>query len=218
MANLLSLRTAKADVIVRFDAAFFDGHVVPLLARRGFAFTASATTPADLTLAGDTAALDRLLGGRAASLPLSPATPSPSSGLRMQATARVWRALVVVDDGRGRPAARSRDVGGAGGAGGWDPARGRLSDSVRGPGGRRVKARPRRRTTTTIAGAPPPPPSTAPARPAASDPAAFALGHLMRLADHVVEAVRDVGDDVVVVVVDGRVLVDGVDRGAVVPG
>lgn len=214
MANLLSLRTAKADVLVRFDAAFFDGHVVPLLASRGFAFTASATTPADLTLAGDAAALDRLLGGRAASLPLSPATPSPSSGLRMQATARVWRALVVVDDGRGRPAARSRDVGGAGG---WDPARGRLSDSVRGPGGRRVKARPRRRTTT-IAAAPPPPPSTAPARPAASDPAAFALVHLMRLADHVVEAVRDVGDDVVVVVVGGRVLVDGVDRGAVVPG
>ena len=198
MANLLSLRAAKADVLVRFDAAFFDGSIAPLLAKRGFAFSASASGPADLRIDGDAAAVDRFLGGRAA-------VPA----CRLAAAARVWRALVVIDDGRGRPAGRSRDVGGQGGYG---AAAAPTSDSVRGPGGRRIKARPRRRSARVPDA---PPPSAAPSTPAASDPAAFALGHLMRLAERVVEAVRDESDAAAVVVEGGRVVVDDVDRGPI---
>lgn len=197
MANLLSLRAAKADVLVRFDAAFFDGPIASLLAKRGFAHSASATGPADLRIDGDGAAIERFLGGRAA-----------APACRLVAAARVWRALVVVDDGRGRPTGRSRDVGAQGG---WSAAMLPATDSVRGPGGRRIKARPRRRTARLPDA--PPPPTTAASTPAASDPAAFALGHLLRLAERVVDAVRDVNDDLVVTVDGGRVVVDGVDRG-----
>ena len=195
MANLLSLRASKADVIVRFDAAFFDAQVAPLLAKRGFAFSASAAGAADLRIVGDDAAIDRLLAGR-----------SLVPDCRVEAAARVWRALVVVDDGRGRGAARVRDVGGNAG---WEAARGAVSDSVRGPGGRRIKARPRRRSVRPPGA---PPTTTAPSTPAASDPAAFALGHLQRLAERVVDLVRDV-DAAAVVVVDGGVIVDGKDVG-----
>jgi hypothetical protein len=196
VANLLSLRASGPDVFVRFDAPFFDGAVVSLLARRGFVFSASASGPADLRIDGDHAAIERFLGGRA-SVP----------ACRITAAARVWRALVVVDDGRRRAAAgRSRDVGGQAG---WADTGPTKTDSARAPDGRRIKARPRKPSAHL---AEPPPPTTSMAAPAASDPAAFALAHLLRLAERVAYAVRDAVDDAVVVVDAGRIVVGGLER------
>jgi hypothetical protein len=195
--NLLTLRAGPDAALVRFDAAFFDGFVVPLLRRRGFAPTVSARAAGDLCVAVDDVALDRFLAGR---------DPVPAG--RLEATARVWRALLVVDDGRPRPAARSRDIAFASAAG---ETAAPVADSVRAPDGRRVKARARRRSPH-----PPAPPSSSPTAPAswlASDPAAFALAQLLRLAERVVAVLGAEGDNAAVALVDGIVVVDGVVRG-----
>gem|GEM_PF-7007830 len=199
MPNLLSLRTGAGATLVRFDAAFFDATVAPLLARRGFASTASARFSADLRLSLDDVALDRFLAGR----DVVPAG-------RIEACAHVWRALILVDDGRARLPTRSRDVGGDLPLAAPTPA----TDAVRAPDGRRVKARPRRRTPRVPSAPSPAAPSPAAPSPpsSASDPAAFALGQLQRLAERVVELVRADADAAVVAVVDGAVMVDGVGR------
>jgi hypothetical protein len=203
--NLLTLRTGPVPVLVCFDAAFFDEQLGTLLRHRGFPFSCAARTTADFRVEVSDAELDRFLAGRV----LVPRG-------RLVAAARVWRALVVVENGVRRTPTRSRDVGLAGTpVAAANGVRDSDTDSVRGPGGRRVKARPRRRSAVALPSAPAAAQDLAPT--VANDPAAFALSQLLRLAGRVVELVRAEGGDAVVSLVDGTVDVDGTVRGSVGP-
>ena len=173
MANLLTLRTAGSASILKLDARFFDASVVPLLHRRGFTATASASSPADLHVDVDDLALERLLLGKS----LAPASGSIS------ATAAVWEQLLTAASARDQDhGGGARDVGGTAPDAPSTPSK----EWIRQPSGKRTKGRTRSKTLKQ------PTPTKAPSsssRPV-TDPAAFALQNLGRLAELVVQRLR----------------------------
>jgi hypothetical protein len=204
VSNLLLLRVAGSGALVRFDGAFFDERLVPVLRGRGWTTSASARAPAEFIVRADDGALDAFLGGKVRVL----------AG-RLEAPAGVWRSLAAVSDGRGQGApSRVRDVGGERV---WSTAASAPGDRVRGPGGRRVKGRARR--ASTAAGPPGAPTGVLPVpKPPPADPAGLAAASLIRCAQSVSGLVAAVAEDVVVVVVDGVVSADGAVLGRVPTG
>lgn len=183
MANFLTLRTQPGASILKLDAAFFAASVRPLLEKRGFA--------GDLVVDVDAAGLERLFSGKQV---------VPSSGT-LSATAKTWRSLLLAATAREQATARgARDIGGQ------TALAGPSKDYVRQKNGRRVKARPNTRSLKIAAA-----PTTASSSSSSSvtDPAAFAVQNLARLAALVVDAVKDAAEDAVVDVAAGVVVVGG---------
>lgn len=192
MANFLTLRTQPGASILKLDAAFFAGSVRPLLEKRGFA------KDAEFVVDVDAAGLERLFTGKQ----VVPATGT------LTASAKTWRALLLAASAREQESkAGARDIGGQ------TALAGQTKDWVRRPGGRRVKARPNTRSLKIAAA---PTTQTAPTS-TVTDPAAFALQNLARLAALVVDAVKGANDEAGVVVEGGVVVVDGV-RGKALSG
>lgn len=181
MANLLTLRTQPGASILKLDAAFFRESVRPLLDKRGFV--------GDLFVDVDAAGLERLFTGKQV---------VPAAG-RLSATAGAWRSLLFAATAREQASGKgARDIGGQ------TALAGQSKDWVRQKNGRRVKSRPNTRSLKIAA----PATATAPSS-SVTDPAAFAVQNLARLAALVVDAVKDAAEDAVVEVAAGSIVVGG---------
>ena len=190
MANLLTLRTAPGSAsLLKLNGAFLRASVMPLLRKRGF-------TAEDLAVDVDDKELEGLLLGK---------TAVPASG-SIRASTSTWEQLVHAANARDQGTSRgSRDVGGAVSLGSTSSR-----EWLRRASGKRIKGRAKTKTLKIAA----PTSSSSSSSSSLTDPAAFALANLGRLAGLVVERVRTAGSmsaklvalEANVVVVDGRVL------------
>ncbi|MDP2341328.1 MAG: hypothetical protein Q8O67_10235 [Deltaproteobacteria bacterium] len=193
MANLLTLRTAPGSAsLLKLDGAFFAASVVPLLQKRGF------TTAADLHVDVDDKELEGLLLGK---------TAVPLSG-SIRASAQVWEELSRAANARDQSRqGSSRDVGGATGLGSTAS-----KEWIRQSSGKRIKGRTKSKSLKIAA------PSSSSSSQPLTDPAAFALANLGRLAALVVERLRALGATAAAAVAleSGTLVVDGTAIGPLV--